>query len=101
MSLLHGIPNEIVDDIADVLKLARTGDAVVEVVTVGDIALGQLDTRQLILLGHVIQQMPTQIAAVIIGSCRRCETEKGRFDPGHGRGRRRRDMTTTLSADAF
>ena len=62
-----GIADQIVHRVADLAQRSVGGQAVVGVVAVGDPAQPVDDARQLVLLGHVIQQVPTQIAAVVVG----------------------------------
>ena len=42
------------------------GDAAVGVLAVRDVAQRVLDARQLVLLHHVVEQVPAQVAAVVV-----------------------------------
>ena len=59
------------------------GDAAVGVVAVRDVAQRVLDAGQLVLLDLVVEQVPAQIAAVVIRGWRRREAEERRFDSDH------------------
>ncbi len=81
--LLHRVTDEVVDDVADVFEVPGRDDAPVGVVAVRDVAQRVLDAGQLVLLDHVVEQVPPQIAAIVIRRCRRRETEERRLDSDH------------------
>ena len=69
----------------------------VEVVAVGDVAQRVLDAGQLVLLDHVVEQVPPQVAAVVVGRCRRREAEERRLDSDHDPPGQLGELTPTSS----
>ena len=57
---LDGFGDEVVDDAPDIRQLARTGNARVAAVVVGHPPRPVQNARELVLLGHVVQQVPAQ-----------------------------------------
>ena len=77
--LLHGIADEVLDDVAHVFEMTPTAAMQASpIVAVGDPARGMQHPRKLELLGHVIEEMPPQIASVVVRRRRWRDAE----DPG-------------------
>ena len=53
------------------------------VVAIGDVPETELHAGQLILLRHVVEQVPAEITAVVFAPWRRREAEERRFDSDH------------------
>ncbi len=83
VGLLDGVTNEVVHDIADVLQMPGRDDAALEVLAIRDVAQRVLDAGQLVLLDHVVEQVPPQVAPVVIWGCGRRKAEERRFDSDH------------------
>jgi hypothetical protein len=66
-----------------VLQVSGRDDATLQVLAIRDVAQRVLDARQLILLDHVIEQMPPQVGAIVLRQCRRREAEERGLDPDH------------------
>jgi hypothetical protein len=75
--LTYWVADQIADGASDVPERSVPGDPGVAVRIVGDPAAAEHDSRELILLGHVVEQMPLQIRAVVGRDGRRQAEDSG------------------------
>jgi hypothetical protein len=83
VGLLDGIAHQVVDEVADVREVAGRHEPGRGAVLIGEVPQAELDPGQLVLLGHVVEQVPPQVAAVVISRWRRGEAEERRFHAVH------------------